>query len=73
MYLLRLLYCSASMAAKQVKLLLLLQSYIVCELGDKMDLLWSFIKNHLKKKMLIFSSSCKQVTITSKTVCFDFK
>ncbi|KAI0242587.1 putative ATP-dependent RNA helicase DDX10 [Lamellibrachia satsuma] len=37
------------------------QSYIVSELGDKMDLLWSFIKNHLKKKILIFISSCKQV------------
>ncbi|XP_063404432.1 probable ATP-dependent RNA helicase DDX10 [Mytilus trossulus] len=37
------------------------QSYIVCELHDKMNILWSFVKNHLKSKVLIFMSSCKQV------------
>ena len=35
----------------------------MCDLGDKMDVLWSFIKNHLKKKILIFMSSCKQVRL----------
>lgn len=37
------------------------QSYIVCELHDKIKLLWSFIKNHRRQKILIFLSSCKQV------------
>ncbi|EDV25176.1 uncharacterized protein TRIADDRAFT_26030, partial [Trichoplax adhaerens] len=37
------------------------QSYMVCELQDKMNLLFSFIRNHIKSKILIFMSSCKQV------------
>ena len=37
------------------------QSYLVCELHDKLSLLWSFIKNHLKNKLLVFLQSCKQV------------
>lgn len=41
----------------------LVQSYMVCELHDKMSLLWSFIKNHLHHKVLVFMSSCKQVRI----------
>ncbi|XP_017786632.1 PREDICTED: probable ATP-dependent RNA helicase DDX10 [Nicrophorus vespilloides] len=40
------------------------QSYVVCELHDKMAMLWSFIKNHLKQKVIIFMSSCKQVKYT---------
>lgn len=39
----------------------LVQSYMICELHDKMSLLWSFIKNHLHHKVLVFMSSCKQV------------
>jgi ATP-dependent RNA helicase DDX10/DBP4 len=39
----------------------LTQSYIVCELSDKINTLWSFIKNHRKKKILVFLQSCKQV------------
>lgn len=41
----------------------LVQSYMVCELHDKMSLLWSFIKNHLHHKVLVFMSSCKQVRL----------
>lgn len=37
------------------------QSYIVCELEEKMAMLWSFIRNHLKQKIIVFFSSCKQV------------
>ncbi|XP_064627994.1 probable ATP-dependent RNA helicase DDX10 [Lineus longissimus] len=37
------------------------QSYIVCDLHQKIHILWSFIKNHLKKKTLVFIASCKQV------------
>lgn len=37
------------------------QSYVVCELHDKLNMLWSFLKNHLKSKILVFLTSCKQV------------
>eukprot|EP00093_Oithona_nana_P008336 08336.XXX_198976_201002_1 [CDS] Oithona nana genome sequencing. len=39
----------------------LAQRYVVCELKDKVNLVWSFIKNHKRKKLLIFMQSCKQV------------
>ena len=39
----------------------LAQRYVVCELKDKVNLIWSFIKNHKRKKLLIFMQSCKQV------------
>lgn len=42
------------------------QSYTVCELQDKVAILWSFIKNHLKKKCIIFLSTCKQVKFISE-------
>lgn len=38
------------------------QSYVVCTLEDKISMLWSFIRNHLKQKIIIFFSSCKQVS-----------
>ncbi|XP_062575226.1 probable ATP-dependent RNA helicase DDX10 [Saccostrea cucullata] len=37
------------------------QNYVVCELHDKISMLWSFVKNHLKSKVLVFLASCKQV------------
>lgn len=37
------------------------QCYIKCELHTKMDLLWFFIKTHLKKRTIVFLSTCKQV------------
>lgn len=39
----------------------LTQHFIVCELEQKINTLWSFIKNHRKKKVLVFMQSCKQV------------
>ena len=39
----------------------LTQRYVICHLGDKINLIWSFIKSHRKKKCLIFMQSCKQV------------
>ena len=39
----------------------LTQSYVVCSLEHKLDLLFSFIKAHLKSKVLVFMSTCKQV------------
>jgi superfamily II DNA/RNA helicase len=39
------------------------QSYIVCDLHEKVNMLWSFIRNHLKQKILVFMASCKQVSV----------
>ena len=37
------------------------QAYIECNLPDKLDILWSFIKTHLKARVIVFLSTCKQV------------
>lgn len=43
------------------------QYYIRINLEDKLDVLWSFIKTHLKSKILVFFSSSKQVQYTYET------
>ena len=45
------------------------QHYVLCELDKKLDVLWSFIKNHLQTKTLVFLSSCKQVRFVFETFC----
>lgn len=40
----------------------LTQSYIVCELSEKLNTLHSFIRSHLQCKTIVFMSSCKQVS-----------
>lgn len=45
------------------------QSYIVCEIDDKLGVLWSFIRNHLKQKVLVFMATCKQVKYTYDLFC----
>lgn len=47
----------------------LTQSYVVCEVEGKISLIWSFIKNHLKSKIIVFIQSCKQVKFLSDVVC----
>jgi len=37
------------------------QAYVTCELHQKMDLLWFFLKTHQKQKTIVFLSTCKQV------------
>lgn len=37
------------------------QNYVVINQEDKITMLWSFIKSHLKQKSIVFMSSCKQV------------
>jgi len=37
------------------------QSYMVCELPQKLNLLFSFLRTHTTSKMIVFVSSCKQV------------
>jgi ATP-dependent RNA helicase DDX10/DBP4 len=45
------------------------QRYIVCELPQKLDILFSFIKTHLKQKIVVFLSSCKQVRFVFEAFC----
>lgn len=39
----------------------LVQNYVVCDTHDKISFLWSFIRNHLNQKIIVFFQSCKQV------------
>lgn len=45
------------------------QNYVVCELPQKMNLLYSFVRNHLKKKSIVFFSSCKEVQYLFRAFC----
>lgn len=45
------------------------QSYVVCNLQDKVSIIWSFIRNHNKKKCIIFFSSCKEVKYIYEIFC----
>ncbi|KAF8584632.1 DEAD-domain-containing protein [Ramaria rubella] len=45
------------------------QHYLVCELDKKLDVLYSFIKTHLKVKAIVFMSSGKQVRFVFETFC----
>ncbi|CAK9290614.1 unnamed protein product [Gordionus sp. m RMFG-2023] len=47
----------------------LFQTYLVCELHEKISLLYSFIKTHLKQKILVFLTSCKQVKYIYTLFC----
>ena len=38
-----------------------MQAYSICQLPNKLDVIYSFIRSHLKSKVIIFLSSCKQV------------
>lgn len=54
-------YISVHAEAAAPTPLKLQQAYMECELPQKLDILWSFIKAHLKAKTIIFASTCKQV------------
>lgn len=41
------------------------QNYVVCELQQKVNMLYSFLRNHLKKKSIVFFASCKEVWVFS--------
>ncbi|KAH7882996.1 DEAD-domain-containing protein [Phlebopus sp. FC_14] len=45
------------------------QHYSVCTLEQKLDILWSFIKTHLRTKILVFLSSGKQVRFVFEVFC----
>lgn len=39
-------------------------SFVECNLEDKMTMLWSFLKQHRRAKVIVFMSTCKQVKYT---------
>ncbi|GAB0094071.1 RNA helicase [Sergentomyia squamirostris] len=39
----------------------LTHSYVVCDLPDKITMVWSFLKHHKRSKIIVFLASCKQV------------
>ncbi|CAN9512200.1 unnamed protein product [Ophioblennius macclurei] len=45
------------------------QSYLVCELHHKVDLLYSFVRSHLKKKVIVFFACCKEVQYLFRAFC----
>ncbi|KAM8975467.1 putative ATP-dependent RNA helicase DDX10 isoform 3-T3 [Pelodytes ibericus] len=45
------------------------QNYVVCDLHQKINLLYSFVKNHLKKKSIVFFASCKEVQYLFRAFC----
>lgn len=47
----------------------LVQSYVCVELKDKVSVLWSFLRNHPNKKIIVFFSSCKQVKYFFEIFC----
>lgn len=45
------------------------QSYVVCELHQKVNMLYSFIRSHLKKKVIVFFACCKEVQYLFRALC----
>ncbi|XP_047199100.1 probable ATP-dependent RNA helicase DDX10 [Hippoglossus stenolepis] len=45
------------------------QSYVVCELHHKVNMLYSFIKSHLKRKIIVFFACCKEVQYLFRVFC----
>lgn len=54
-------YLSVHSEAATPTPLKLTQAYMVVSLGQKMDVLWGFLKSHLTAKTIVFLSTCKQV------------
>ncbi|TKS74185.1 putative ATP-dependent RNA helicase DDX10 [Collichthys lucidus] len=45
------------------------QNYVVCELHQKVNMLFSFIRSHLKKKIIVFFACCKEVQYLFRIFC----
>ncbi|KAF1652696.1 putative ATP-dependent RNA helicase DDX10, partial [Eudyptes chrysocome] len=45
------------------------QNYVVCELQQKVNVLYSFLRSHLKKKSIVFFASCKEVQYLFRVFC----
>lgn len=53
-------YLSVHEAATTATPSKLTQTYVLCRLQDKLNLLYSFVRTHLQAKTIVFLSSCKQ-------------
>lgn len=53
-------YVSVHEKAESVTPARLSQHYVVCRLQDKINMLYSFLRSHLKHKTIVFMSSCKE-------------
>ncbi|XP_059922839.1 probable ATP-dependent RNA helicase DDX10 [Gadus macrocephalus] len=45
------------------------QSFVVCELHQKVNMLFSFIRSHLQKKVIVFFACCKEVQYLFRAFC----
>uniref|UniRef100_A0AAY4DPM7 ATP-dependent RNA helicase n=1 Tax=Denticeps clupeoides TaxID=299321 RepID=A0AAY4DPM7_9TELE len=45
------------------------QNYVVCELHQKVNMLFSFLRSHLQKKIIVFFASCKEVQYLFRVFC----
>ncbi|XP_054830831.1 probable ATP-dependent RNA helicase DDX10 [Eublepharis macularius] len=45
------------------------QNYVVCELHQKINMLYSFLRSHLNKKSIVFFASCKEVQYLFRIFC----
>ncbi|NXD22042.1 DDX10 helicase, partial [Spelaeornis formosus] len=45
------------------------QNYVVCELQQKVNMLYSFLRTHLRKKSIVFFASCKEVQYLFRVFC----
>ncbi|KAJ3599212.1 hypothetical protein NHX12_033175 [Muraenolepis orangiensis] len=45
------------------------QSFVVCELHQKVNMLFSFIRSHLQKKVIVFFACCKEVQFMFRAFC----
>jgi ATP-dependent RNA helicase DDX10/DBP4 len=60
-------YISSYNSLTSVTPLKLMQLYLICNLQEKLDLLWSFIKTHLKCKIMVFFATSKQARFVFET------
>ncbi|XP_076836251.1 putative ATP-dependent RNA helicase DDX10 isoform X3 [Brachyhypopomus gauderio] len=45
------------------------QSYVVCELHQKVNVLFSFLRSHVQKKIIVFFACCKEVQYLFRVFC----
>ncbi|TRY87394.1 hypothetical protein DNTS_013881 [Danionella cerebrum] len=45
------------------------QNYVVCELHQKVNMLFSFLRSHLHKKIIVFFACCKEVQYLYRVFC----
>ncbi|XP_051534347.1 probable ATP-dependent RNA helicase DDX10 [Myxocyprinus asiaticus] len=45
------------------------QNYVVCDLHQKVNMLYSFMRSHLQKKIIVFFACCKEVQYLFRVFC----